>query len=72
MAERLNIEAGDFEERFKALLETKREISEDVDAVVRHIVADVRARGDAGLKELTLKFDQLDLDQVGIRIHVRW
>ncbi len=68
MAERLNIEAGDFEDRFKALLETKREISEDVDAVVRHIVADVRARGDAALKELTLKFDQLDLDKVGIRI----
>lgn len=68
MAERLETTAAGFDRRFQALLETKREISEDVDAVVRQIIADVRARGDAALVELTKKFDQLDLDKSGIRI----
>jgi histidinol dehydrogenase len=68
MAVTLNTRDGDFERRFQALLETKREASEDVDAVVRGIIADVRRRGDAALVELTRTFDQLDLDMVGMRI----
>jgi len=51
----------DFEDRFKALLEAKREDSPDVDAVVAEIIADVRARGDAALIELTERFDRLSL-----------
>ena len=35
---RLDSESPDFESRFKALLATKREVSEDVDATVRDIV----------------------------------
>jgi histidinol dehydrogenase len=68
MAKILNSRSPEFEGQFQALLNTKREISEDVDAVVRGIIADVRKRGDAALSELTLKFDQLDLGKSGIRI----
>ncbi len=52
---------ADFETRFTALLNAKREDSPDVDAVVAGIIADVRARGDAAVIELTSKFDRLDL-----------
>ncbi|RJG46557.1 histidinol dehydrogenase [Mesorhizobium sp. DCY119] len=68
MAITLNTSDADFETRFAAFLTTKREASPDVDAVVRTIIADVRARGDAVLKELTLKFDRADLDKLGIAV----
>lgn len=51
----------DFENAFAGLLNAKREDSPDVDAVVAGIIADVRARGDAAVIELTSKFDHLDL-----------
>lgn len=56
-----------FEAAFQALLGAKREDSPDVDAVVADIIADVRARGDAAVLELTAKFDRLDLDAAGLR-----
>ncbi|WP_439143848.1 histidinol dehydrogenase [Planktotalea sp.] len=52
---------ADFESRFNGLLNAKREDSPDVDAIVADIIADVRARGDAAVIELTSKFDRLDL-----------
>jgi len=64
----LNQADADFEHRFQTLLAAKREDSPEVDAVVRQIIADVRARGDAVLKELTRKFDRADLDAVGLRV----
>lgn len=67
MVTRLESTAPDFEARFRALLETKREVSEDVDAVVRDIVADVRKRGDAALIELTARFDKVDLAGQSLR-----
>ena len=51
----------DFEAAFLALLAAKREDQGDVDAVVAAIIADVRARGDAAVFELTAKFDRLRL-----------
>lgn len=51
----------DFEPRFAALLNAKREDSPDVDHVVADIIADVRARGDEAVIALTAKFDKLDL-----------
>ena len=57
----LNTRDADFEAQFTALLSMKREDSPDVDAVVAGIIADVRARGDAAVIELTSKFDRLDL-----------
>lgn len=64
----LSTSEADFADRFRALLGLKREVSEDVDAVVRTIVADVRARGDAALAELSARFDQIDLATVGLRV----
>ncbi|MCJ8139853.1 histidinol dehydrogenase [Falsirhodobacter halotolerans] len=50
-----------FEAAFTALLGMKREDSPDVDAAVADIIADVRARGDAAVIDLTARFDRLDL-----------
>ena len=57
----LNTRDSDFETQFTTLLGAKREDSPDVDAVVAGIIADVRARGDAAVLELTEKFDRLTL-----------
>ena len=57
----LNTTDPDFETRFSAMLSAKREDSSDVNDVVAAIIADVRARGDAVLCELTTRFDRLDL-----------
>ncbi|MBI1218966.1 MAG: histidinol dehydrogenase [Rhodobacteraceae bacterium] len=50
-----------FETAFRALLAMKREDAPDVDAAVAGIIADVRARGDAAVIELTTRFDRLEL-----------
>jgi histidinol dehydrogenase len=65
---RLDARAPDFAERFDAFLAAKRETAEDVEQAVRAIIAEVRARGDRALVELTQKFDRLDLDRVGLRV----
>jgi histidinol dehydrogenase len=51
----------DFASRFAALLEMKREDTPEVDDIVAGIIADVRARGDAAVIELTTRFDRLTL-----------
>ncbi|AGB44827.1 histidinol dehydrogenase [Mesorhizobium australicum WSM2073] len=58
----------DFEQRFAAFLTTKREVSADVDAVVRDIIARVRAEGDAALIDYTRKFGGGDLAKLGIAV----
>lgn len=68
MPVRLTTAAADFEIRFAALLAAKREVSADVDSVVRGIVADVRDRGDEALIALTSRFDGLDLTPDTLRI----
>ena len=65
---RLDSESPDFESRFKALLATKREVSEDVDATVRDIVRQVRAEGDAALLRLSHRLDRVDLAALGLRV----
>ncbi len=50
-----------FEAAFTALLGAKREEAADVDDAVRGIIADVRARGDAALIDLTARFDRQEL-----------
>ncbi len=57
----LDSRASGFEAGFAALLGAKREEAVDVDEAVAAIIADVRARGDAALIELTARFDRLDL-----------
>jgi histidinol dehydrogenase len=68
MTYRLDTRSADFAQRFLAFLDTKREASTDVEAVVRDIVSDVAARGDTALKSYTLKFDRLDLGRTGLRV----
>jgi len=58
---RLTTTDPDFDDRFTALLAMKREDSPDVDDVVAGIIADVRARGDAAVLELTAKFDRMEI-----------
>ena len=57
----LSTQDPDFELRFQALLGLKREEAEDVDQAVAAIIADVRARGNAAVIELTAKFDRTHL-----------
>jgi histidinol dehydrogenase len=59
---------ADFETRFTAILNAKREDSPDVDDVVAGIIADVRARGDAAVLDLTAKFDRLELTAAQMRV----
>ena len=66
---RLDSRDSDFARRFDDFLNAKREVSEDVDAAARAIVADVVARGDAALFEATQKFDRLELTAETVRIH---
>ena len=61
MPQFLSTSDTDFGIRFSALLSAKREDSPDVDHVVADIIADVRARGDEAVLELTAKFDRLEL-----------
>ncbi len=57
----LNTTDTGFEAHFEALLSMKREDSPDVNAAVTTIIADIRARGDEAIIELTSRFDRLDL-----------
>src|SRR5690349_15436097 len=68
MPTRLETKNPDFSERFGAFLAEKRESAHDVDEAVRGIIADVIARGDEGLVDLSRKFDRVDLSQIGLRV----
>ncbi|CDZ30755.1 Histidinol dehydrogenase [Neorhizobium galegae bv. officinalis] len=68
MAIWLDQASQDFEARFSAFLSTKREVSEDVNTVVRAIIDDVRARGDQALIDYSARFDGIDLAKVGIKV----
>ncbi len=58
---RLDSAQADFEQRFSDLLGAKRESSKDVNDTVATIIADVRARGDVAVAELTNQFDRTSL-----------
>jgi histidinol dehydrogenase len=70
MAMPLRLEAKNpgFVADFAALVAAEREPVTAVAAAVTAIIADVRARGDAVLAELTAKFDGVDLDAAGWEI----
>jgi len=65
---RLDSRSADFPAHFAAFLATKREAAEDVEQIVRAIIADVRQNGDRALAELTRKFDRVDLERIGLRV----
>ncbi len=66
---RLDSQAADFLARFRRFLGVKREAAQDVEQAVRAILADVQARGDRALIELTQKFDRVDLGKLGLRVN---
>jgi histidinol dehydrogenase len=68
MPQRLSTADRDFEPRFRAFLALKREVSPDVDATVRDIIADVVARGDDAVIDLTRRFDGTDLTRATLRV----
>ena len=68
MPQFLDAQAADFEVAFNTLLNAKREDSPDVDAIVAGIIADVRARGDEAVLELTEKFDRIKLTPDTMRV----
>jgi histidinol dehydrogenase len=65
---RLDASHPDFAERFDALVNDRRESDADVSRDVAAIIADVRAHGDAALKDYTVRFDGHDLDAGGWEI----
>jgi histidinol dehydrogenase len=48
----------DFSTKFQAFVNERREATVDVSGTVREIIADVKARGDAAVKEYTTRFDR--------------
>jgi histidinol dehydrogenase len=68
MAIRLDTRTAEFDGKFRAFLETKREASADVEAAVRAIIADVAKHGDRALRDYTRKFDRFDLDIAALRV----
>jgi histidinol dehydrogenase len=64
---RLDSRDADFAQAFETLLNSKREASEEVGAAVAAIIADVRARGDAAVLELTAKFDRFPVTHQTLR-----
>ena len=80
---RLDAAAADFREKFEQLLHMKRETAEDVDAIVRDIIADVIARGDEALIDYTavstatiltpetLRISREEIDDCGRRLPAR-
>lgn len=65
---RLDTADQGFEAAFRDLLATKREQSPDVSDDVAAILADVRARGDAAVLELTKRFDSVVLTPDTMRV----
>lgn len=65
---RLDSQHADFANQFRSLLALKREAAQDVEEAVRGIIADVVARGDRALFELTTRFDRVDLAKIGLRV----
>ena len=68
MALWLRADESGFAARFETFLSSKREVSEDIDSVVREIIKRVRAEGDAALLDFTSRFDRLDLTSATLAV----
>ncbi|MGC1262123.1 MAG: histidinol dehydrogenase [Jannaschia helgolandensis] len=68
MPQFLSTADADFDTRFAALLSMKREEAPDVDDAVAAIIAEVRARGDDAVCDLTIRFDRFALTPETMRI----
>jgi histidinol dehydrogenase len=71
MARRLNASDASFDADFQELLFAKRDEENDVALAVRGIIAEVRARGDAALIDLTNKFDRAGVTKETLKLSSR-
>jgi len=58
----------DFPSSFRAFVEERRDTPEEVDAVVREVIAAVRAEGLPALLRLAREFDKVELDEHTLRV----
>ena len=65
---RFNFSDPDFRTAFAAFVEERRETPEDVDAIVRDVLAAVRADGLSALLRFAREFDGVELDETTIRV----
>jgi histidinol dehydrogenase len=65
---RFNVSDPDFATAFAAFVEERRETPQDVDAVVRDVLAAVRAEGLTALLRFAREFDGVELDEASIRV----
>ncbi|MFM2256217.1 MAG: histidinol dehydrogenase [Pseudomonadota bacterium] len=65
---RLSSGDADFDRKFNALVNARRETDADVSAIVTATIRDVRSRGDVALLELTQRFDGFSLAEQGWQI----
>ena len=68
MARRLNAADKGFEAEFALLIETGRDVDEDVSHRVQGIIAEVRAQGDAALIALSRRYDGVELTPQTLRV----
>jgi histidinol dehydrogenase len=68
MATRLDSNSPEFEADFSALLAARREADQDVDAIVREIIADIRQNGDDALVAHTNRLDRMAITPAELRI----
>ncbi|HEY0437905.1 MAG TPA: histidinol dehydrogenase [Phenylobacterium sp.] len=65
---RFHFTQPDFEAAFAAFVDERRETPEEVDAIVRDVIAAVRAEGLSALLRFAREFDKVDLDETSIRV----
>jgi histidinol dehydrogenase len=65
---RFHFTDSDFETAFAAFIEERRETPEEVDAIVRDVIAAVRAEGLTALLRFAKDFDRIELDEQSIRV----
>ena len=65
---RFNFSDPDFRTAFAAFVDERRETPEDVDAIVRDVLAAVRAEGLTALLRFAREFDGVELDETTIRV----
>ena len=65
---RFHVTDPDFETAFSAFVDERRETPEEVDAVVREVIAAVRSEGLAALLRFANDFDGVSLDETSIRV----
>src|ERR1051325_3781893 len=65
---RFDFSQPDFQAAFRAFVDERRETPDEVDAVVRDVIAAVRAEGLTALLRFARAYDGVELDERSIRV----